>query len=88
MPDLIIPVAARPKPPPRLENCVTCRYCVLAKEDEPSKGGVCHERPPVPCVIGMEQTAMGPRPISLSLYSSVGDGDWCGAWELRESAKQ
>lgn len=60
-----------------LFDCLSCNRFVPSMKNHTEKSGTCRGRPPLPQVIGMQPGALGPQPMTISVWPTVGKGDWC-----------
>ena len=57
-------------------DCTTCdRFYPTGKD---GMSGQCRAKPPAPVMVGLQQTALGARPLIESHFPTVGKGQFCG----------
>jgi len=72
----------------------TCEHCehwhkvqTMEIQKDGSSTGTCRRYPPVPVMVGVEQTPVGNRPKVVPMWSSMAAGEGCGEWARREKRR-
>lgn len=74
-----MPMSARP------DKCGTCRFADKTVGTTPEGRIVseleCRRHPPAMHVVAMQQTPVGPLPMTYSAFTKVQAEWWCGDWQ-------